>query len=105
MMPELDNCDMSNEMLVITNKSRIHGASTILHKDTLERLANIFKHDYFVLPSSVHELISVKAMDDADVEGLKAMVTEINSTQVAPDEVLSDSVYRYSIATGELTIA
>ena len=105
MMPDIDEVDMGMEMLVITNESRINGASTIVHKDTLQRLADIFKHDYLILPSSIHECLAIKAMEDADMEGLRAMVTDINANQVASDEVLSDNVYRYSIATGELSIA
>lgn len=105
MMPDIDELDMGMEMLVITNESKINGASAIVHKDTLQRLADIFKHDYLILPSSIHECLAIKAMEDADMEGLRAMVTDINATQVASDEVLSDNVYRYSIATGELSIA
>lgn len=105
MMPDIDELDMGMEMLVITNESRINGASAIVHKDTLQRLADIFKHDYLILPSSIHECLAIKAMEDADMDGLRAMVTDINATQLTPEEVLSDNVYRYSIETGELSIA
>lgn len=36
---------------------------------------------------------------------LKEIIREVNRTQVAPAEVLSDSLYRYSRAEGRLSIA
>ena len=47
----------------------------------------------------------MRAEEGGSVEELKAMVRETNRTQVLPDEILSDNVYYYSIATGELSIA
>ena len=80
---------------------------TIARKPSISASSSalIAKHDYLILPSSIHECLAIKAMEDADMEGLRAMVTDINATQVASDEVLSDNVYRYSIETGELSIA
>ena len=97
--------EIGDGMLIITNKSKVCGASVVLLEETLQRVAGIIGTDFFILPSSIHETIAVRAMEDADVEGLRTMVTEINSTQVMPEEVLSDNVYYYSIETGELTIA
>lgn len=33
---------------------------------------------------------------------MKAMVKEVNGTEVSPDEVLSDNVYRYDIDTDRI---
>ena len=33
---------------------------------------------------------------------MKAMVQEVNGTEVSPEEVLSDSVYRYDIDTDRI---
>lgn len=92
------------QMIFISNKSNICGASQIVFKETLEKVASIFKEDFYILPSSIHECLAVRAIG-SDIEGLRAMVAEVNRTQVLPEEVLSDNVYFYSIETGELTIA
>lgn len=44
-------------------------------------------------------------LPDADKglnEGLKQLIREVNSTQVAPEEVLSDTLYRYDRAEGRV---
>lgn len=92
-------------MLIISNKSSIFGASQIVYEETLQKVASIFQQSYFILPSSIHECLAIRALGECDVEGLKAMVKEINSTQVLPEEVLSDNVYFYNAETGELSIA
>ena len=61
-------------------------------KDFSEKIGE----DIYVLPSSVHEVILVPAGAGADKESLREIVTDINRTQVAEDEVLADSVYYYS---------
>lgn len=53
--------------------------------------------DVYILPSSIHEVLYVKDLE-ADPEALKEMVREVNATQVAPEERLSDNVYMYNAA-------
>ena len=49
---------------------------------------------YFVLPSSVHEVILLPDHGE-EPEELLEIVTEINHTQVAEEEILTDAVYKY----------
>lgn len=97
--------DEEEKMLVITNKSKVCGASVILQKETLQKIADIFKQDYYILPSSIHELLAVKTDGNGDVSVLRDMVKEVNDTQVAQEELLSYNVYFYNTETGELSIA
>ena len=92
-------------MLVITNKSKVCGASVILQKETLQKIADIFKQDYYILPSSIHEALAVKTDGNGDASVLRDMVKEVNDTQVAQEELLSYNVYFYSTETGKLSIA
>ena len=52
----------------------------------------------FILPSSVHEVIILPDAGNGDGERLKEIIRMVNTTQVAPEEVLSDTLYRYDIA-------
>ena len=54
------------------------------------------------MPSSIHEVILIPDTLDMDIRYMKAMVKEVNGTEVAPDEVLSDNVYRYDIDTDRI---
>lgn len=77
-------------MYVITNRSRLRGASCILNKDILKQFAD--EHHckkLVILPSSIHECILLPCSDDElDIESYDTMVQEVNATQVAPEEVL-----------------
>ena len=98
--PEMDD----PEMYVLTNQSRLYGAAELLDGNMLKRIAEQLQGDYMILPSSVHELIVLKDTDRPHNE-LADMVKEINSTCLAPDEVLSNHVYRYDRKTREVSIA
>lgn len=87
--------DMDPSMYVISNKIRLNGAGTILYSDVIEDFATDCKSDLYILPSSVHECILIPIKEDEDVEDIKSIVRLINATEVRPDEVLTDSVYRY----------
>ncbi len=91
-------------MYVLSNRTRVQGASCILYSDILRDFAAAIKSDFYILPSSIHEVILLPAQGDEDEEGLKNMVREVNETQVEREEVLSDSVYYYNRETRELSI-
>lgn len=58
-----------------------------------------------ILPSSTHEVILVPMNQGSySKKELVDMVSEINDTQVAREEVLSNSVYIYSVKANEITI-
>ena len=92
-------------MYVITNESKLFGATVLAYKDELKRLADSLNSDLYILPSSVHEIIAVPTNAFDDLSQLQAMVPEVNNTQVQPDEVLSDQVYRYTRETDVLEVA
>lgn len=85
-----------NRMYVLTNQSGINGAACLLYQHLLENFANQVKTDLYLLPSSIHEIIILPSQKNLDKKELSHMVNEINLTQVAPEEVLSDQVYLYS---------
>ncbi len=55
--------------------------------------------------SRLYEVILMKDNGDMNAEELQRMVMEINRTQVAPEEVLSDEVYSYDYRQQKLTMA
>lgn len=92
-------------MYVCTNTSKINGAGVILYENLLKDFAQKVGTDFYILPSSVHETLLIPVSDQFDVETLRAMVCEVNMTQVAPEEQLSDQVYLYSRECDEIRIA
>lgn len=82
-------------MRVLSNRQKQNGAGCLLYPDVLEQLAEKCRADLYILPSSVHETILLADSGQEEPEKLKAMICEVNRTQVAPEEVLTDSLYRY----------
>ncbi|MBE5865083.1 MAG: hypothetical protein E7292_02565 [Lachnospiraceae bacterium] len=82
-------------MYVMSNKQRTFGAATILYPDALGAIGKMFKENFYILPSSIHEIILLPEHAASPVDIMRDMVKDINFTQVAPEEVLSDNVYFY----------
>ena len=85
------------EQYVLTNIAQINGATAILYPNLLQEIGEATQSNFFILPSSIHEVILMKDNGDMNAEELQRMVMEINRTQVAPEEVLSDEVYSLSL--------
>lgn len=82
-------------MYIITNKFKHFGASCLLFEDIMEEMHTILGKNFYILPSSVHELIAIPGEEDTDPIKLKNTVRDVNITQVLPEEYLADSVYYY----------
>ncbi len=91
-------------MFVLSNDQKVNGAAALLDKEIMKTVIERVGNAFFVLPSSVHECLIVPATADMEVSSLVSMVRDVNQSQVAPDERLSDSVYVYT-EEGGLRIA
>ncbi|QNM05294.1 DUF5688 family protein [Qiania dongpingensis] len=88
----------ANPMYILTNRERAFGAVCLLYDEVLQKFANELNDDFYVLPSSIHEVILLPCKKSPSPDSLQNMVREINETDVAPDEVLSDHIYVYRAA-------
>ena len=86
-------------MFVATNNAGINGAGVMLYDNLLKDFSDRIKSDFIIIPSSIHETLFLPADHMTNTDDLIAMVREVNSTQVAPDEILSDNIYLYNRAT------
>ena len=91
----IDPQEVDMPMFVLTSQDRIHGAGLILNPVVQQKIAHILGGDYYVLPSSIHEVLVLPNTGGRSVRDLTEMVREVNRTMVAPDEVLSDKVQFY----------
>jgi hypothetical protein len=82
-------------MYVLTNKTRIDGAACIVYPDLLDDFAYSIGSSFYVIPSSVHEVILVPAQGMDEAGELKRMIREVNDTQVKVEEILSYSLYYF----------
>ena len=84
-----------NPLTVVTNEHQTNGAAVLFYPGQMEKLGESVKGDFFILPSSTHEVLILPDDGGMTYQELKAMVMEINSTQVSPEDRLADEVYHY----------
>lgn len=81
-------------LFAITNRKHIYGAGCIANHNVRKTIGDSLGYDYFVIPSSIHELIIIPDCGYDIVEELKFMVHEVNydSGVVSSEDILSDKV-------------
>lgn len=91
-----------SSVYVLTNQSRINGSGVLARDGVLDKIGELIGSDYYILPSSVHELLIIPDDGNIQTEELENMVREVNTTEVAPEDLLSDKVQYYDRATKTL---
>ena len=101
---EKQEAEKEEEMYVLSNAVRNYGAAAILYPHRLETIADYLGESFYVLPSSVHEVIIIPKSKAPSKCYLSKIVREINGTQVKDEEVLSNCAYYYEKESGRLLI-
>lgn len=103
--------DPDSNLIVLTNDAEppVYGSTVFFYPETQEKVAEVLGCSYYVLPSSVHEVLIVpvreEQMGGMDKESMVHMVKDINEMQVAPQERFGNRVLFYDKDTKELSIA
>lgn len=87
--------DNSNEMTVVTNERTLNGAGVLFYPQMMEELSERMGGDFFILPSSVHEMLVLPDNGLYDAQDLKEMVEDVNTTQVEPEDRLTNEAYHF----------
>ena len=90
-----ENEQPDNMLYVATYPSAMYGAGSIGHPDFMEDAAVVMRGSFFILPSSIHEVLLLPDDGTVKYQELLAMVTNINEAMVSPEERLTDNVYHY----------
>lgn len=79
---------------IVTNKDGRYGAASII-KAKLE-LETLFHDGYYIIPSSIHEMLVLpidQGVDDTDLEN---MIGEVNTYVLDEKDYLSDHLYKFN---------
>lgn len=87
--------DPQSPMWIATNESRFNGASAMAYSDFMEQATEKLEGSFYILPSSIHEVIMIPDSFGMKAQELKAMVTSINASEICPEEKLTDNVYHF----------
>ncbi len=97
--------DFKGHLFVLTNDVRINGAACLTFKDVIESFGEKIGRDFYVIPSSIHEVLLLPFDAEADSGEIESLIGEVNETQLSPEEVLSNNLYFYHREKGELMFA
>lgn len=93
------------DMYVLTNASKLNGATMILNKVVMDTVLNRVGRDVVIIPSSVHEVIILPVPEEStDMREYASMIQDVNRSQLAPNEILSDHAYLYTRKDGLMSI-
>lgn len=101
-MPGMLGPDPSTGIFVLTNATGIDGAAAILSERAMKNARDVVGEDFFILPSSRHEVLLVPRSTHMSVGELTSMVRDVNRTAVEDKDLLSDHIYRYNSRSGSI---
>lgn len=96
-----DSCDY--KMYVMTTPDKFFGAAGLVLTDELVDFSEKIDNSFYILPSSIHELVLIPDTGEMNPKEMADQVEMINRTEVSPEEVLSDSIYYFDRVTKEVT--
>lgn len=88
---EVLGIDGDNLLYVLTTASGVNGSLAWFYDETQERLKEMGLTDFYVLPSSIHELLIYPNKDMSEEELLK-IVRDVNETEVDEKDILGYSI-------------
>ncbi len=102
---EFHNPDFPH-LFVLSNSRAFFGTSVILYPGVLRKVSQRLGGAYYILPSSVHELLLLAKTNTQEVlpMQLKEIVEEVNLTDAVGTDFLSNHVYAYDPDENEVHI-
>lgn len=93
---DINLADYDVPFFVLTNNQKHKGAVMAISNAIMDRITKKFGNVY-ILPSSIDEVIIVPQTmtGNLDIADLKRMVCDVNSSEVQPEDQLSDHIYEY----------
>lgn len=80
---------------VMTTTDKICGAAAILDEVAMDKIYDELG-EYYVLPSSIHEVLVLPKEGAPEPQILRDMIQDINKTEVRNEDYLSDYLYAYN---------
>ena len=93
------------DFYLLTNENRYRGAGALFYPGMQEKIAEHLGENYYMLPSSIHEVLIVPENMGFTPEELEQMVRGVNEKAVSKDEFLSNKVFYYDREKEQLRIA
>lgn len=96
--PELAALNPSEKpVCVATNGDLEYGASVLAYPGFLEQASAILGGNYYVVPSSIHDVILIPEDQVDDPIDLRDFFRQVNRDEFEPEEWLSNNLYHFDV--------
>ena len=82
-------------LLILSTYGMTRGAAVVFIPEVMDKIQQKLPEGFYVLPSSVHEVMILPREMCGSPEQLDEMICAINETEVAPEDQLSDLCHEY----------
>lgn len=89
-------------MYLLSNEERAYGATAVMYPGMLQKIREQVGMDYYLLPTSVHELTILPQYPFLDSAKIRETIRRDNRESISPADVLSDHLFEYRGETGKL---
>lgn len=90
--------------MYVLQASAVRGASVLLRQDVLAEVAKRFGSETIaIIPSSVHEILAMP-LNEMGTSEIDSIIDSVNTNDVDDDEILSNHVYFFSVASGQVSM-
>ena len=91
---------------VLRNNHGLYGASAVLNPEVMERCGREIGENFYLLPSSIHEMLLIPESQALAIQKLQDVVKSVNRSEaILPKDILTDSVYHYDVAARTFELA
>lgn len=92
---EIFGVQEQDRIIMVTTKYKMFGAVFMNDRRFIGSMADLFRDDICIIPSSIHEIILCPA-DGIEREQMDSIICDVNEKAVEEDEYLSDHMYLFS---------
>lgn len=93
-------CGEDLPMFVVTNNEKTNGAAAMIFPEVMESFSKFMDDDYYILPSSIHEVLLIPKGRAEGNEGYDDLICSVNETELCREEILSNHAYFYRLGVG-----
>ena len=91
-------------LYLMTLEGRTGGGIAMLYPEMTRELYERIGEPYYLIPSSIHEVLAVSRSIEMEWRDVRNMICEVNREVLSPEDVLSDSLYIYDPEKGKISL-
>ena len=88
---------VGDDLLIITNKDYRYGAFSICCSQVLSLVAERIGGDFFILPSSIHDMYAATIYPGVDINYFISAAKDVSHMNESDDDFLTENIYIYRV--------